>query len=178
MLFSRRYLPVLVAIFLAVAATGVFFSRGETGIRASLSAAVGAALGDVRVFLDWRAGIPFIVRGKTIIVRVARTDEEHSKGLGGIRRLSGDKGLLYVYPYESFYTHSMKDMLFPLDIIWIDADKKIVDVITDVLPDTYPDYMFVNDYLAQYVLEIPAGFFKKHGLELGDAVEFEIELKR
>lgn len=120
-------------------------------------------------------GMPIVIGGAAIFVRLAGTPEEQSVGLGGLRRVREDEGMLYLYPRPDFYTHSMKDMRFPLDIIWIDTDKKIVDVITNVLPDTYPDYAYVNDFLAQYVLEIRAGFFDAHKLKIGDVVEFEIE---
>ncbi|MBI3019916.1 MAG: DUF192 domain-containing protein, partial [Parcubacteria group bacterium] len=148
--------------------------RGEEGFRASLLGAVGAAQSEIRVFIDWRDGVPLTIKGTTIITRIAETKEEQGEGLGGIWRLPKNKGMLYVYPRPSFYTHNMKDMRFPLDIIWIGKDKTIVDVIENVQTDSYPEYMFVNDFLAQYVLEVNAGFFERHNLKLGDPVEFSL----
>jgi len=172
--FRRASIVVILTVMAVVAASFTIFPHGASGAWTTLSAAAGNALGEIRVFINWQSGIPFSVKGATVTVRVADTPDEQSAGLGGIRRLSEDKGMLYVYPLASFYTHSMKGMLFPLDIIWISADKKIADVITNVAPSTYPEYQFVNDFFAQYVLEIPAGFFDKYHLALGDTVEFEI----
>ncbi|MBI2579268.1 MAG: DUF192 domain-containing protein [Candidatus Aenigmarchaeota archaeon] len=172
---TRHLIFILLVAILAIGVTQFGSHQGEEGIRASLLGAVHAAQSEIRVFIDWRAGIPLTIKGVTIIARVAETEEEQGEGLGGIWRLSDDKGMLYVYPRPDFYTHNMKDMRFPLDIIWIGKNKTIVDVIENVQPDSYPDYAFVNDFLAQYVLEISAGFFEKHKLKLGDLVEFSLE---
>ena len=117
-------------------------------------------------------GIPMTIDGKTIIVSVAETAEERSTGLGEWKCLGKNEGMLYAYASPDFYAHNMKDMLFPLDIIWIDNDKKIVDVIRSVVPESYPSDMFINDFLAQYVLEVNAGFFDKNKLKLGNTVDF------
>src|SRR3989344_7635017 len=171
--FRRTSIVVILTVVVVVAASFTIFPHVASGAWTTLSATAGNALGEIRVFINWQSGIPFSVKGATVTVRIADTPEEQSAGLGGIRRLSEDKGMLYVYPLASFYTHSMKGMLFPRDIIWISADKKIADVITNVAPSTYPEYQFVNDFFAQYVLEIPAGLFDKYHLALGDTVEFE-----
>ncbi len=171
---TRHLIFILLVAGIAVGVTQFGSLRGEEGFRASLLGAVSAARSEVRIFTDWRAGIPLTIKGATINARVAKTAEEQGKGLGGLRRLPKNKGMLYVYPRPDFYTHNMKDMLFPLDIIWIGKDKTIVDVITDVQPDSYPDSAFVNDFLAEYVLEVNAGFFERHKLNLGDPVEFSL----
>ena len=175
---KTRVLSLLAALLFALGGTWFLFSGEASASRAYLLGAVNLVQSDLGVLVGWWSGTPFSVKGATVTVRVADTPEEQSVGLGGIRRLSEDKGMLYVYPLASFYTHSMKGMLFPLDIIWISADKKIADVITNVAPSTYPEYQFVNDFFAQYVLEIPAGFFEKHKLKLGDQVAFELEEAR
>lgn len=119
--------------------------------------------------------IPLRINDTEIRVEVADTDEKRSAGLGMREQLGADEGMLFVFDKNSFYTFWMKDMLFPLDIIWINKDKKIADVITNVQMDTYPDFQYINDFLAQYVLEVNAGFFDAHGLKLGDTVKFEVE---
>jgi uncharacterized protein len=69
----------------------------------------------------------------------------------------------------------MKDMRFPVDIIWINKKKEIVDVMKNAEPDSYPEFAFINDFPAMYVLEVNAGFFDKHNLELRELVEFSLE---
>jgi uncharacterized membrane protein (UPF0127 family) len=62
-------------------------------------------------------------------------------------------------------------MGFPLDIIWTDADKKIVTIEEDVQPDTYPK-SFCPDQLALYVIEVNAGVSKRAGLVEGQQLQF------
>ena len=129
------------------------------------------------VFYDSHAmaRIPLKINDVEIRVEVARTEEERSVGLGGRESLGKNKGMLFVFDKESFYVFWMKDMLFPIDIIWINRDKKIVDVITNLQMETYPDFKYINDFFAQYVLEVNAGFFDAHDWKVGDTVEFSLE---
>ena len=154
MLFSTRSLSIALTALVVTGATW-FFSYYEPH--------------------DNLRRIPLKIGDTELRVEVARTDEERSAGLGGRESLRTDEGMLFVFDKQGFYVFWMKDMLFPLDIVWINKDKKIVDVITDVQPETYPDFEYVNDFLATSVLEVNAGFFEKHGLKLGDTVEFALE---
>ena len=60
----------------------------------------------------------------------------------------------------------MKEMNFPLDIIWLDSEQKIIDIRSNLQPDSYPK-TFSPNQPAQYVLEVPAGFAQNHNLNLG-----------
>ena len=67
----------------------------------------------------------------------------------------------------------MKDTFIPLDIIWIDRNKRIVTVVSDVLPceiEQCPVYAPDNDAL--YVLEVNAGVAIELGLKGGDQAVF------
>ena len=114
---------------------------------------------------------------KTINVEIARTEAEREQGFSGREELGENDGMLFVFEKRDFYAFWMKDMLFPIDIIWIDKDGTMVDVMENVQPDTYPEFKFISDFLAQYVIEVNAGFFDKHNIKLGDAVDFmELDL--
>lgn len=64
----------------------------------------------------------------------------------------------------------MKDMNFALDIIWLDADKKVIDIAYNVKPDTFPD-SFCPKQPAQYVLEVNAGVAGERGLQVGKKLD-------
>jgi uncharacterized membrane protein (UPF0127 family) len=66
----------------------------------------------------------------------------------------------------------MKDMHFPIDIIWIGADYKVAAMEINVSPKTYPDSFVNRDKLAQYVLEIKANRSKSLGIDIGTPVNF------
>ncbi|MCX7927973.1 MAG: DUF192 domain-containing protein, partial [Candidatus Omnitrophica bacterium] len=65
----------------------------------------------------------------------------------------------------------MKNMRFPLDFIWIDSEKKIVEITQNVpicTVDNCPVYS--ASVPIRYVLEVPAGFVKRYGISEGDTV--------
>ncbi|HXY18184.1 MAG TPA: DUF192 domain-containing protein, partial [Candidatus Nitrosopolaris sp.] len=67
----------------------------------------------------------------------------------------------------------MKDMKFPIDMIWISSSHKAVVVEEDVKPSTYPD-RFVNpvNHPAQYVLELQAHASTRLGINPGTPIKF------
>ena len=99
------------------------------------------------------------VDGRPYVFEVRRTPEERAQGLSGRSGLTDDEGMLFIFDYDARHGFWMKDMLFALDIIWLDADMNVVHAETDVSPDTYPR-SFVPTVPARYVLEINAGTYK------------------
>ncbi|MEI7463641.1 MAG: DUF192 domain-containing protein, partial [Candidatus Taylorbacteria bacterium] len=65
----------------------------------------------------------------------------------------------------------MKDMHIPLDMIWIDADHKVVSTNLEVATTTYPDMYFPTEN-AQYILELNAGAATEYGIKIGDTLNF------
>ncbi|HEY4508905.1 MAG TPA: DUF192 domain-containing protein [Candidatus Paceibacterota bacterium] len=109
--------------------------------------------------------------GKTFSIEVARTNSERAKGLSGHLPLLDDQGMLFVFPKPDKYGFWMKDMNFSIDIIWIDANFKIVHIENSLPPETYPK-VFYPETPALYVLEVSNGEVEKLSLKVGDAVKF------
>ena len=65
----------------------------------------------------------------------------------------------------------MKDMLFPIDIIWINDDLNVVSIDGELSPETYPT-TFSPSEPVKYVFEAPSGFSKKNSVKIGDKVKF------
>jgi uncharacterized protein len=65
----------------------------------------------------------------------------------------------------------MKNTPIPLDMIFIDHDRKIVGIVEQATPFTL-DSRSVNG-ASQYVLEINGGLSRKYGFTRGDSVRFE-----
>jgi len=63
----------------------------------------------------------------------------------------------------------MKDMNFPIDILWINDGKEIVEIVENVAPDTFPETFYPKE-LAQYVVETRAGWVKESDVQPGDKV--------
>ena len=107
-----------------------------------------------------------------IKAEVVDTPEEKAQGLSDRPCIEADRGMLFVFDKPGQYPFWMKDMKFPIDIVWISSDKKVVKVEANVSPSTYP-MLFKNDNeLAQYVLELQAIRAKDLNIELGTPVNF------
>lgn len=111
------------------------------------------------------------IGGYTFVVTLAKTADEHERGLSGKKSMSQNEGMLFVFENNGLYSFWMKDMLFPLDIIWIDENNKIVHVEENLLPQTYPK-SFISKELAKYVLELNGGIVRKKNMKVGDKVRF------
>lgn len=109
--------------------------------------------------------------GHTIRVSVADTEGARARGLGGRPGLAPDEGMLFVFPADGEYAFWMKNMRFSIDILWISSDGKVVYMLEDVSPDTYPQ-SFRPDVPARYVLELPAGYAKEYTVQVGDVAQF------
>ena len=108
----------------------------------------------------------------TINVEVADTVKKQLTGLSYRKSLPKDNGMLFVFPEEARYGFWMKDMNFPLDIAWIDKNKKIVLIKKNLSPDTYPK-IFGTSTLSKFVLETNADFFDSHNINVGDRLEIK-----
>ena len=104
-----------------------------------------------------------------INVEIARSTEELLQGLSGRENVDG--GMWFIFPKDDYYGIWMKEMLFPLDIIWVGNDLTVVHIEENVSPDSFP-HTFKPSVKARYVLEVPAGFAAQHGVQKGTAVEF------
>ena len=106
-----------------------------------------------------------------IYVSVARTPATRAIGLSGRASMKADEGMLFIFPKPDIYDFWMKDMNFPIDIVWMDADRKIIGVTRDISPETYPK-SFISPGKVQFVLEVNANSAEKLGLVEGTHVSF------
>ncbi len=111
------------------------------------------------------------IGGVTVKVDLAETPSERAQGLSGRAGLSEEEGLLFVFEYVGKHAFWMKDMNFPIDIIWIGENGEIVYIKKDARPESYPQ-TFQPDENAKYVLEVVSGFSEKYNLKEGDMAEF------
>lgn len=102
-----------------------------------------------------------------IFVWVADDEAERQSGLSGFSWLYKNRGMLFVFDEPGYYGFWMKDMLFSIDIIWINEDGIVVDMREKISPSSYPT-VFTNQKPAYFVLEFPAGWIRNHGVNIGD----------
>ena len=65
----------------------------------------------------------------------------------------------------------MKDMEFWIDVLWINEDFEIVDIVENMLPETFPE-VFYPKTDSLYVIEFPAGSVEKYSLALRQKFDF------
>lgn len=95
--------------------------------------------------------------GATLDLGFATTTAAQKLGLGGLPTIPSHYGLLFVFGSDGYYGFWMKNMRFPIDIFWLNAQGRVVSLLQDVQPNTYPN-VFYPASASRYVLETRAGF--------------------
>ena len=101
-----------------------------------------------------------------ISIEIAKTTAELTKGLSGWPALAENSGLFFIFPNSGIHGIWMKDMNFPIDIIWLDENYQIVFIKENAMPKSYPE-VFTPSTPARYVLEVLAGFVQKNKIFVG-----------
>lgn len=121
---------------------------------------------------DYRNDKSVKISNENLNAEVASTVESRNRGLSGRPCILPNQAMLFVFETPNQYKMWMKDMKFPIDIIWISADHKAVAVERDVKPSTYPDLFANRDKPAEYVIEMKANRSSELGINLGTPINF------
>ncbi len=117
---------------------------------------------------------PYVkIGGVDVSVEFALDPVAQAKGLSGRDGLEENTGLLFIFDNPGKQGFWMKDMKFPIDIIWIGEDMRIAYIKDDARHDGSLE-VFSPDKDAKYVLEVQSGFSKNRDLKVGDLVEMHI----
>ncbi len=109
--------------------------------------------------------------GVYFALQISSTPQEREIGLGKRVSLPSNQGMLFVFGAPAVQCFWMKDMHFPLDMVWVNTDKKVVHVMQNVSPATYP-HVFCPDVSAEYVIELNAGQATRAHIHAGEALAF------
>lgn len=150
---------VILPLALGLAILGLFAFNKQTEISATKPAALGAN--------------SFLVKIKdaSIAVELADTWRKRARGLSGRATLPADQGMLFIFNRPDFYSFWMRGMKFPIDIIWIDENLRIVGVDKNVSPASFPR-AFRPSAPAQYVLETAAGMTEANDIAPDEVADF------
>jgi len=113
--------------------------------------------------------------GQTIRAEMMIREQDMMKGMMFRGEMKPDHGMLFFHPKVALMPYWMFQVKIPLDIVWLDADRKVVEVIQNVPPCTTvasqcPTYGGKQPSL--YVLELAGGTAQKYGLRVGESVAF------
>lgn len=103
-------------------------------------------------------------------LEVADSSAARERGLSGRSGLAPNTGMIFVFELLGRYSFWMKDMNFPIDIIWLRDDWCIVHIVANADPESYPT-TFAPPVPARYVIEIGAGEAARVGLKNGSCIE-------
>ena len=116
------------------------------------------------------------VNGVVLVADISASNEQRTKGLSVKDALAENEAMLFVFGNEGEHTFWMKNMKFPIDIIWINGNKTVVHIEHNLPPCSFevlcPTYKPDEDSL--YVLETVGGFAERHDIAQGTRVEFEL----
>ncbi len=107
-----------------------------------------------------------------VTVESSTTLESWTKGLMGRTSLPENHGMLFVFPDERVTKMWMKDTQFPLDMIFMNKEYKIIDLKENFQTCTNKCEIYTAQGKPQYVLEVNAGFVQKNEIKIGDHVRF------
>ncbi len=106
----------------------------------------------------------------TIDIEFAETDYERETGLMHRTSMEDNQGMLFIFSTEFPRSFYMKNTYIPLDIIYLDEQKKIVSFQENAVP--LNEAGLPSEIPAMYVLEVNAGLAEKWLLEIGDTISF------
>lgn len=132
----------------------------------------GYLLKDINNYSNNASSFNFASIGHSVIkLEVASTSELRVRGLGGRDMMSPNEGMLFVFDSSGIYSFWMKDMRFPIDIFWINAEEKVVFIKRNATPESFPE-TFTPDVPAKFVVETVSGFSIKNDVKNGDKIYF------
>ena len=114
--------------------------------------------------------------GVKINAETMRSDVELMRGLMFRESLPVNRGMLFIHAEENNFRYWMYQTKIPLDIIWMDRGRRILEIAANTppcqstIPKDCPSYG--GNFKARFVLEVNAGVARKNGLKAGDTLEF------
>jgi uncharacterized protein len=113
--------------------------------------------------------------GKILQSEVMVKDEDRAMGLMFRPSLPADQGMLFIFEEPDFHSIWMKNCKFPIDIVWLDEGRRVVDVAPSVPPckaDPCPVYQPMRR--ARYVVEMNAGQASRERVVRGALLDFTL----
>jgi uncharacterized membrane protein (UPF0127 family) len=122
------------------------------------------------------AVVPLTLPSGTVLqVEVMVRDEDRAMGLMFRPSLARERGMLFVFEQQDFHGIWMKNCKFPIDILWLDEERKIVHVAEAVPPcKAEPCPVYTPLRRASYVVELNAGQARREKAAVGATVRFDL----
>ena len=113
--------------------------------------------------------------GKVLQAEVMVSDEDRAMGLMFRPSLPLDRGMVFVFETADFHAIWMKNCKFPIDIVWLDEERRVVHVAEAVPPcKAEPCPVYNPMRRASYVVELNAGQARREKAVVGAMVRFDL----
>jgi uncharacterized membrane protein (UPF0127 family) len=113
--------------------------------------------------------------GKMLQAEVMVSDEDRAMGLMFRPSLPLDRGMVFVFETADFHAIWMKNCKFPIDIVWLDEERRVVHVAEGVPPcRAEPCPVYNPMRRASYVVELNAGQARREKAVVGATVRFDL----
>lgn len=110
------------------------------------------------------------INNKIIAVEIASSEAQHYQGLSNRADLCLDCGMLFVFPDYQIRKFVMRNMNFPLDIIFIN-DGKIINIEKNLAPEGInPNKIYQSVLTADKVLEVNGNYCDTNNIKIGDNI--------
>jgi uncharacterized membrane protein (UPF0127 family) len=103
-----------------------------------------------------------------IDLEIADNEYERQLGLMNRKSMEENQGMLFIFEFERMQSFWMRNTLIPLDILFINKDKKIVTIHKNT--KTLSAQSYPSTAPAIYVVELVGGFTDKHNIVIGDKI--------
>jgi uncharacterized membrane protein (UPF0127 family) len=124
-----------------------------------------------RSVTEAHSGLTKLTAGNAMLwVEVVQSEEARARGLMYRKELPTDQGMLFVFDYPQHLSFWMKNTYIPLDIAFVAADGRILNILQMKPLDEGPRYE--SNGPAVYAIETNTGWFQKNGVKAGDKVKF------
>jgi uncharacterized protein len=105
-----------------------------------------------------------------IDIQIANTDFDRQLGLMFRKTMGENQGMLFIFPQESVQSFWMRNTYISLDMIFVNANKKIITIHKNT--KTLSDQSYRSTGPVEYVIEVDAGFSDKFNIKDGDNVNW------
>jgi uncharacterized membrane protein (UPF0127 family) len=124
---------------------------------------------------DFGTQIVTLPNGNQVRVEVMISAQDLMRGMMFRDSLAPDRGMLFIHGKQDKVSYWMYQVRIPLDIIWMDSTRRIVEISAETPPCKGPAAdcpSYGGHQPSQYVLELAGGMATKYGLKVGDTLRF------
>jgi uncharacterized protein len=125
----------------------------------------------ITLVVNRKASSQVRINNQAFSVKLADSEKERQIGLSETKNLKDNEGMLFVFEEPGNYPFWMKNMKFPIDIIFINGDRVTTVIKNAQVPTTEDLEIYEPEEPSDKVLELKSGMADKYNIKTGDRIE-------